>query len=385
MICHKEKCTGCYACYNICKSNAISMYEDEYGAVYPRINKKKCVNCNLCRKICPQLNNNIVFKEPIETYAAYSKNSLIRKNSSSGGFATILGIQIIKNGGVVYGAANKFNEDKFKFIRIDDVSELYKIQGSKYVHCYILDCYKQIKNDLNNNKQVLFIGTPCQVSGLKAFLIEEYENLLTVDIICHGVPTQKLLFENLENYGLKKEEYEIVRFRDDLGYNLKLYKNYNDFIKDNYILKRIANLDFYCDNFLKGNIFRENCYNCDYAGKNRISDITIGDYWGLDKNCDLYDDELLGISVIINYTKKGEKWFEKCNKKLNYCKRSIDEAIKKNKQLCSPMEKSKEYYWFYNNYTKLGFKKVRNKMMPFINIIKSNKFIYSIYSKIKKF
>ena len=186
MICNKDNCTGCFACYNICPKNAIKMVEDNNGFIYPEIDKEKCVNCKLCEKICPSINKVQYYKKQ-KCYAMYSKDEKVRVKSTSGGIATTFSINVINSGGVVYGAAYDKN-CAVKHIRVTDIDGLKKLQGSKYVHSYINDTYKRVKEDLKNNREVLFIGTPCQVAGLKKFLSRDYDKLILVEIICDGVP-----------------------------------------------------------------------------------------------------------------------------------------------------------------------------------------------------
>ena len=285
MICEKEKCTGCFACYNICPHNAIEMKEDEFGATYPEIIKEKCVNCKLCQKVCPQLKE-IKYNTPQKAFAMYSKNGKIREESTSGGAATLFYTSILNDNGVIYGADNINCEGKFNFIRITNKEPLKRIKRSKYVHCYINNNYLKVKEDLEKGKKVLFIGTPCQVSGLKEFLIKSYDNLYLIDLICHGVPTQKFLHEQIKLLKLKEKSIKKITFRNSSGYKLSIYNENNKLIYDEY-----SDGVPYCREFLKGTIFRENCYNCKYARIERISDITIGDFWGLEKTAKIYDDE----------------------------------------------------------------------------------------------
>lgn len=172
MICEREKCTGCFACYNVCPKGAINMVEDIYGYIYPIIDKNKCINCNLCKKVCPSLNK-VVKTKPLKCYAVVAKDKKILSKSTSGGIATVLAKKIISENGVVYGAAYIDEKCTVAHIRIESVKDLTKLQGSKYVHSYILGTYKNVKEDLNKSRKVLFIGTPCQIAGLKSFLRKE--------------------------------------------------------------------------------------------------------------------------------------------------------------------------------------------------------------------
>ena len=381
-ICKKEYCTGCFACHSICPKDAIEMKEDSYGNIYPSIKKSKCVQCGLCKKICPQLNEKLNFNFPISAYAMYNKNDELRKESTSGGAATTFYMYILKEGGIVYGASNLYGGNSFNFIRITSIGELYKVKGSKYVHCYTNDTFRQVKNDLNLNKKVLFIGTPCQIAGLKLYLIKNYENLITIDIICHGVPSQKLLFQEIENLGFDYTNINYVSFRDQKGFNFKLID------KDNKVVfeKESSQVPYY-QNFLNGSIYRENCYSCKYASKKRISDITIGDFWGLNKNSKVYDDQFKGISLVMAITNKGFELLNNIKKDCIFEERSIEEACKANQQLNHPSLKTKKHYKFIKYYKKFGYEMTMRKMLSssekLKNIAKNNKLIYNLYKKIK--
>ena len=385
MICPKEKCNGCFACYNICPKKAIKMNEDEYGNIYPSIDTQKCINCGLCKKVCPSINNeNINFEYPHKVYAMYSKDINLRANSTSGGIATSISKYIIEKNGIVYGAGNLFNNNSFNFCRIDNKEDLYKIQGSKYVHCYIQNTYTQAKKDLNNKKIVLFIGTPCQIAGLKKFLLKDYENLITIDIICHGVPSQKLLFEDIqENFKRNKNDFEYITFRDSKGYHIKLYKTIEDYKKNRILNSTYANLDQYYKNFLRGNIYRDNCYICPYARKERISDITIGDFWGLDKNSKIYDNLNKGISCVLISTEKGQKLINEVSTFFKIEERTYKEVYIHNKQLNNPMKKSNQFLLFKKLYHEKGYKTTFKKMNLLKDYIKYNPIIYNIAKKLK--
>ena len=357
MICSKNNCTGCGACYNACPKGAIVMKEDEYGHIYPNIDESKCIGCNLCKKVCPELNNNMDFNEPIEVYALYNKNKVEREESSSGGAASLLYKSVLDDNGVIYGASNLFGNNDFEFVRINDIKDLYKVKGSKYVHCYIKDIFKNIKEDLLLNKKVLFIGTPCQVNGLKAYLMNEYENLYVADIICHGVPSQRLLFDEIKKNNIKPESVYKVSFRDEKMFNIKFYNK-----KDDVIFEEKANYCDYYRHFLKGDFYRDSCYNCKYARRERTTDLTLGDFWGLSKESKIYDDEKKGISLVLINTIKGKELFNKIKDYANIEQRNYEEAYVSNGQLRSPMKKNKNYDIYKKNYPKIGYKKTINKM-----------------------
>ena len=376
-ICDQKECTGCFACYNICPKKAITMKEGKLGHIYPEIDKDKCIDCNLCQKICPS-NKEIQLKEPLKSYAMKSKNEDIRNKSTSGGAATIFAMNVIKKGGIVYGA-NNIQNGKFDFIRIKRKEELEKIKGSKYVQCYINDIFKNVKEDLLNNLQVLFIGTPCQISGLKSYLGKDFEKLIIVDLICHGVPSQRLLKDEIELIGEDFEKVEKILFRtmESSGYNISIYQNNK--------LKNYKKMEdsSYCKGFMSALFFRESCYNCKYAQKNRISDITIGDFWGLKEDSKLYKDRDKGVSVILPITEKGIKFIEECKCDMTIEERTVEEAVYGNSQLRHPSIKPKRYNKFIKLYEKHGLEKAYLRTRTIKQVIKDNKVIMNVYKKIK--
>ena len=193
-----EKCYGCQGCRNICPKDAISMQEDEYGYKYPLVDYDKCIKCGLCLKVCPELNS-YTLNSPQKVLAVVAKDKEIVKTTASGGFATLLSEKIIDEGGVVYGCSET-NFETIGHIRVDNQKDLCKLKNSKYVHSDIRLTYREAKKDLDIGRKVLFTGTPCQISGLLGFLRKQYDNLITMDLVCHGVPPMKMLKEQVLSY-----------------------------------------------------------------------------------------------------------------------------------------------------------------------------------------
>ena len=189
-ILNKKDCCGCSACVQKCPKQCISLKEDNEGFLYPQVNQQECISCGICKKVCPIINPNEK-RTPLQIYAAINKNEEIRRQSSSGGIFTLLSEEILKEGGVVFGA--RFDENwEVKHDYTENVKGLVNFRGSKYVQSRIEDNYKKVETFLKQGRKVLFSGTPCQIAGLKRFLSKEYDNLLTVDFICHGVPSPKV-------------------------------------------------------------------------------------------------------------------------------------------------------------------------------------------------
>lgn len=335
MICDRNSCTGCFACYNACPMNAINMKEDEFGYIYPEIDKSMCIECEICQKVCPSLKR-VNFNYPKKCYAMCSKDENIRSKSTSGGIATVFATHIINQGGIVYGAG--LDDDGIvKHMRVDNIVDLDKLKGSKYVHSYIYEIFARVKEDLMCEETVLFVGTPCQIAGLKNFLEIECINckkLYLIDLVCHGVPSQQFLKDELNNE-IGNCKIDKISFRDDDGFNIKISK-------DNKILYRReeSSSPFY-NGFLNALFYRENCYNCIYARPERVSDMTIGDFWGLGHDSKFYNDKDKGVSVCLPITNKGIHLIEECKEKIIMEERDIKEAIKGNAQLKKPVQKNK--------------------------------------------
>ena len=361
-ICSKNSCTGCSACANSCVHKAIRMTEvPPHGYLYPAINSDLCIDCGLCRRVCP-VNNPVPFHKPLTAFAAISSDREDLMTSSSGGASSVLAHRIIDDGGVVYGSV-EIDYTNITHQRLDNVEELYKIKGSKYVHSYTTECYPQIKADLKSGLQVLFLGTPCQVAGLINYLRKPYGNLTAVDLCCHGVPSQKFLRDDVEAFCDRNAQvlrnkgdmtkpwdrwglYVTFRNKGDMTkpwdrYNLTLSKKKQEmiaspFLKDNYITA-----------FMSGHLFRENCYCCPYAKTERVSDITIADFWGYKGKKIKTDD---GISLLLPSTMKGLQLIESCKEALLYEERNVSEAINGNGQFIHPSIRPAERDSFLNTY-----------------------------------
>ena len=259
----KEKCTGCFGCYNACPVHAITMENDENGFKYPKIDKNKCIKCGLCEKICPVLNKRIN-ENNIKAYAAYSKNDEVRMNSSSGGIFTLIAEYVIDNNGVVFGASFDTNF-MVKHIKISKKSDLRKLQNSKYVQSSINQTFEQCKQLLEDNVKVLFTGTPCQINGLLNYLGKDYNNLFTQDIICHGVPSPKL-WEKYLDYRKAKDSNipKEINFRNKKnGWNL--FSTMFKYEKKSYCKDHQSDLYMKC--FLENICLRDSCYQCFFKDK----------------------------------------------------------------------------------------------------------------------
>lgn len=380
MICEKKDCMGCFACFNICPQKCIKMVENEYGYIYPEIDKSNCINCGMCKKVCPEINS-IDTNMPKEAYAMWIKSLEKRKMSTSGGAARAFSEVIIEDKGNVYGSCLKEGLN-VEHICVNSLSEIDKISGSKYVHSYIENTYQKVKEDLLNDKIVLFVGTPCQVAGLRLYLGKGYDKLYTVDLICHGVPSQQFMHDQVRSL-IGNLDADNIIFRDNNTYLFRIIKN------NKVIAEQNRNDSAFVQAFDHNLILRENCYHCKFANIKRVADITIGDFWGIENNEKFNNQKDRGISLILINTEKGLALLKKC-KKIYIEKRGLEEAINGNQHLTKPAKKNRNYKKFKLLYKKYGFVKAVNKaliidklIVKIKKILKQNKLIYNIYKKIK--
>lgn len=299
----KNNCCGCEACKQVCPKGCISMYTDNEGFLYPKINQEECIKCNLCKKVCP-FHNRIQDRIPLKIYAATNTNEKIRLESSSGGIFTPIAEKVISEGGIVFGAAfdNKWG---VYHTHTETINDLSKFRGSKYVQSKIGDSYIKVQQYLKNERIVLFTGTPCQIIGLKMFLKKEYSNLITLDIKCHGVPSPKVwqYYIQEKNGGKDTKSIINIEFR-----NKKFgWYDYQFKVKSPHIAYECNhNNDAYFIGFLKHIYIRPSCYTCKYKNGSSYSDITLADFWNI-KNVFPSIDDNKGISCIIINSDKGKQ------------------------------------------------------------------------------
>lgn len=325
-------CTGCNACAEVCPKRCISMQKDSAGFFYPILNQSNCISCGLCSKVCPIDNTTLL--PPLKAFAARNVDAESHLKSSSGGIAYVLSLYVIRRGGVVYGCA--FEGEEVRHIRVDSLVEAKSLQGSKYVQSNINGIYESIKHDLALGKEVLFIGTPCQCAGLKNFIAKDSPNLYIVDLVCHGVPSQKMLYEYIDRR-INIKQVSNISFRQG---NKFVFTVTGKDCQFSYNLWADRYADTYYNAFIDGISYRISCYNCQYATKNRVADITIGDFWGLKDSSIFTVREGTGISLILPCTTKGVFLLSAIEQELEIIERSVDEAIMGNSQLRSPQKDS---------------------------------------------
>ncbi|SEA01853.1 Coenzyme F420-reducing hydrogenase, beta subunit [Pseudobutyrivibrio sp. ACV-2] len=343
-ICENSKCTACGACRDACPKGCISFVKNEYGAETVVIDEKLCINCGRCSHVC-QVVNPVEKKEPIISYAVCLKDLKKRNASASGGAAYALYSKIIEEGGVAYGATYS-DKNVITFKKTDNIEDIAKFQGSKYTYSDMVGTYKEIIEDLRQGRTVIFIGTSCQCAGIKKFVPEVMQkNLYLTDIICHGMPPAAYYSEYIEELDTKYGHIDEISFRDNNKFRFKAVSNGNTVVED----KAIDNL--FMSNYTRKVFYRDNCYSCDYACAERISDITIGDYWGKDR----FEPTDKGMSVVICNTEKGVLLFEKCKNDLFFTLKKYIDIVKTNEQLRGPSEKPYYRDIFLNEYKKNGF------------------------------
>ena len=315
----KKDCCGCSACVQKCPKQCISLKEDCEGFLYPEVDKSICIDCGLCEKVCPVLHQGEE-RKPLKVFAAKNHDEEIRKQSSSGGIFTLLAEKIINEGGVVFGV--KFDKNwEVKHDYTETIEGLGEFRGSKYIQSRIEDNYRKAETFLKKGRKVLFCGTPCQIAGLKRFLRKEYENLLTVDFICHGVPSpgvwRRYLQETVarmcdknsvstDPISIKDARVESLSFRDKshgwkkYSFALTLSATSRSGVKNTVSLCEVFSKNTFMKGFLADLYLRPSCYACAAKSGKSDSDITIGDLWGAPTIIGDDDDDRGTSLVIVN-------------------------------------------------------------------------------------
>lgn len=336
---NKKKCCGCTACKSACPKQCISFYVDKEGFQYPIVDKDNCIKCDICEKVCPYLKDS-ANKKPTGVYAAKNYDS-IRQVSSSGGIFTALAKSIIKQKGVVVGAA--FDDEwTVKHIIIDKETDLLRLRGSKYVQSNLGETFLRTKTILDTGQLVLFSGTPCQVNGLKNYLRKEYNNLLCVEVICHGVPSPLVWKTYLSSIKQPDKNLNNINFRDKrrgwLNYGFTLFFNDGSEVYQN----RERNL--YLKGYLSNTFLRPSCYNCPSKEGKSGADIALGDYWGVNNyHNEIYDNK--GVSLVMLYTEKGKELFDGLD--VDSVESSYDNVFTGNSMIAysTPIPDDRDLFW----------------------------------------
>lgn len=388
LIKSQKECCGCGACYHSCPMNAIIMKENEDGFIYPEIDETLCINCGKCLRAC-RFKDTTYENSLKETYVAHAKDTDLIQSASGGLFASFAQSAINQNG-VVYGCAMLYEEGVLspKHICVDKQENLVKLKGSKYVQSELGDIYLDVENRLQNNVDVVFSGTPCQIMGLKGYLQKEYGNLYTIEVICHGVPSVNLFHEYLA-YIEEKEQKKIVdfKFRDkSQGWKLHgkmVLEDEKGLRTEKYFETEESS---YYQMFLNSYTYRKNCYNCPFASEYRQGDLTIGDYWCIDHVHPEYlienggkIDEKKGASCLVINNEQGKKLVEKFGQGIEKFESTYEKAATYNAQLKQAskmkeerkivLELKKQGYeqiekWYQKRLSKIKFKRRIRIMVP---------------------
>lgn len=310
-IAAKEYCTGCTACEAACPKGCITIKPDNNGFFVPVIDTDMCISCGLCEKSCPIINPLKTAEHEPKAYAAYSKDEAMRLSSSSGGVFSEIAKAVLQRGGVVFGAA--YNE-QFEIVHIcaENEEALAKLRGAKYAQSDLRGVFAQVRQNLEAGQKVLFSGTPCQVGGLKAFLRKDYDNLLTVDFVCHSVPSPMVWHEYVRYRAEQDNDGELpesINLRSKTtGWSRYQYSNLFEYANSpDHIAKSGESL--YMKLFVGGYINRESCENCRFKGYSRVSDLTIGDFWGIWDIAPEMDDNK-GTSAVLVQSRRGKEIFD---------------------------------------------------------------------------
>lgn len=313
---NKQDCCGCSACTQRCPKQCISMQMDDEGFLYPQVDSSKCIDCHLCEKVCPVINQDEA-RTPLEVCAAKNSDDKIRLQSSSGGIFTLLAEHIIKDGGIVFGSCWD-KEWNVKHDYVDNINDLQRFRSSKYLQSVIGDSYLKAEQFLKTGRKVMFTGTPCQIAGLKHFLRKEYDNLLVVEVICHSVPSpgvwQQYLATRLHTLKWEKSDIREISFRN----KNTSWKNYSFVIvnQNGNIFTELSCKNLFMRGFLADLYTRPSCHACPAKQLKSGSDITLGDFWGIESLMPEIDDDK-GVSAIIVNSYKGKQVLHNINVELH--------------------------------------------------------------------
>lgn len=365
----KIHCTGCSACCDICPVNAITMQSNNEGFLYPNINEDICIKCGKCMKICNKTNDKEIFAKPVKVYAAINKDKEKLLKSSSGGLFSVIADYILSQNGMIAGCI--FDENLIaRHIVTDKPDLINNMRGSKYVQSDTTHVYQRIASLLREGKKILFTGTPCQVAGLKAYLGHIPENLITIDLVCHGVPSPGLLEKHIK-WRQSKLKGKIIGLS---------FRNKSRINKGTYYLMKLSCenktqyiyswQDPYFQAFLQGQDLRESCYTCPYAKTERVGDITLADYWTASDlhpslNCKN------GVSLLLINTINGQKILSCVKNKLDIIPTFIDEAVKSQGNLIHPCSRPQIRDSIFQNIDNIGYDKWANSYFYSSGYIKS--------------
>ena len=390
-ITDKSQCCGCWACENICPKHCIEMQPDHEGFRYPVINQKECIECGLCEKVCPNLKEKQNDTPPINHYIIQNKNKRDLRKSNSGGFFSVISEYAIQKHGVVFGAS--FDEKmELRHTYAESYAECHPFRGSKYVQSQIKDSYQKAKNFLNQGKLVVFSGTPCQIAGLKSYLRKDYENLITVDLVCRGVPSPLLLKKYFEYHSKEKNNTIIGYLSRDKYYGYS-YSTASIFFKDkNISYHKGKESDIMLGLYFKNLCSRPSCYQCHYKTIHRVSDFTIFDCWDAPSSSKEFSNQ--GATNIFIHTEKGNALFKKIKNHFIYKIEDIQKIILRDGVMIKNSVPQNPYRdEFFLDLNIMNFDQIKKKYLPqslikrILTIIKPTFYrigIFDLYLKVKR-
>ena len=361
-----NKCCGCGNCAAVCPKHCIEMKADTKGFLHPIIDEDACIHCGKCERTCPVLNANAKRAEDTAFFAAINNNKADRAAGSSGGFFPVLAEYVLEHNGVVFGAA--FNEDAhhLRHVFIAKKEDLKVLRGSKYVQSDLEQSIARAEGFLKAGRQVLFTGTPCQIAALYAFLEKPYSNLITMDVICHGVASPLLWRKYTEELEVRnKSKMRTAAFRDkkygwrafSMCISFQNGKTYRQFFKQ----------DPFGKAFLSNLMLRPSCFECSFKTIQRPSDFTAGDFWG---NGKLMPDDDYGISLILIHSEQGKRIWKDISKCFECMELSKECAVKGNTPLYESVKCNMDIDRFYDRVSHEGFSNAVKGYIPNIVTVK---------------
>lgn len=379
-ITDKSQCTGCTACYNICGHDAISMKFDESGHIYPVVDPSKCTDCGLCEKVCPLLHKEKLptdeHLEDLQVKAIYNRDAAARSRSTSGGTFSLLAEYVIAQGGIVCAA--RFDEHyHIHHAFFESMDDIDPFRGSKYAQSNLSHVFRQIKTYLKS-RPVLFIGSPCQVAGLKSYLIKEYDNLYTCDFICMSISSGKMWDEYIADYQ-SRHTIKRIFFKDKRnGWHKGDWRMLIEDSRGEQLCSANDNPYFWA--YLQHYSARPSCFDCAVRHCRHVSDFTIADCWGIDKVNPSFDDNK-GCTTLILQSEKSKVVFEAIKDKANYTDFGIQNVRQYNKHIEEQAFKPKDYDLFCRAYKQYGFMQA---IAPFWNRRNKTSVLYRVKQYIKK-
>lgn len=341
ILANNNDCCGCGACENICSANCITMLSDSEGFSFPTVDYKKCIACGMCEKVCPIVKFDDKLPCDIKaSYAAFSKNEKIRLESSSGGVFSELAMYVLQNGGAVFGCRMSKDCKTAFHTLVETEDKLQYLRGSKYVQSEICLTYRKTKELLTSGRQVLYSGTPCQIAGLKAYLgSKSYNNLFTVDFICHGAASPVAWKRYLQLLEDKFNTKAISIFFRNKLYGWKIFNLTCNF-ENKFTYRGKIGEDLFLKGFVSNYYLRKSCYSCKFKGESIQSDVTLGDFWGVENALPEINDNK-GLSVVLVHSDNGQHIINAVSEKMTLIEVPAEKALASNPSYCKSVPKNK--------------------------------------------